>query len=76
MFEVTLYGSLAKTGKGHGTERIIEETIFPLVTIFHDEITPTLHPNTMDILAYKNGKRGTHVWVYSVGGWQSALKMS
>ena len=66
-YEVILYGSLAKTGKGHGTERIIEETIFP-VTIIHDETTPTLHPNTMDIIAYKNGKRDTSVRVYSVGG--------
>ena len=66
-FEVILYGSLAKTGKGHGTDCIIKETISP-VTIFYDETTPTLHPNAMDIVAYKNGKQVDKERVYSVGG--------
>ena len=50
-FEVTLYGSLAKTGNGHGTDSIIKQTISP-VTIIYDETTPTLHPNAMDLVAY------------------------
>ena len=29
LFKVTLYGSLALTGQGHGTDRIIEETLAP-----------------------------------------------
>ena len=29
---VFLYGSLAKTGKGHGTDRVIEKTLFPILT--------------------------------------------
>jgi L-serine dehydratase len=66
-FEVTLYGSLAKTGVGHGTEKVIEETISP-VQVFYDEKTEVAHPNTMDIVAYKNGKRANQVRVYSVGG--------
>ena len=66
-FEVTLYGSLAKTGKGHGTDSIIKQTISP-VTVIYDETTPTLHPNAMDLVAYKNGKRVSRVRVYSVGG--------
>ena len=66
-FKVILYGSLAKTGKGHGTDCIIKETISP-VTIFYDETTPTLHPNAMDIVAYKNGNQVDKERVYSVGG--------
>ena len=29
-FTVILYGSLAKTGKGHGTDRAITETLAPI----------------------------------------------
>ena len=29
-FRVTLYGSLAKTGKGHGTDNIIRKSFAPL----------------------------------------------
>jgi len=28
-FQVILYGSLAKTGKGHGTDQVIEKTLAP-----------------------------------------------
>ncbi len=28
-FHVILYGSLSKTGKGHGTDRVIEKTLAP-----------------------------------------------
>lgn len=66
-FEVTLYGSLAKTGNGHGTDSIIKQTISP-VTIIFDETTSTLHPNTMDLVAYKNEKREDQARVYSIGG--------
>ena len=30
LFKVTLFGSLALTGKGHGTDRIIMETSHPI----------------------------------------------
>lgn len=66
-FEVVLYGSLAKTGVGHGTERVIESVLAP-VKVVYDEKSEVAHPNTMDIFAIKNGKRDTHVRVYSVGG--------
>ena len=67
-FKATLYGSLAKTGTGHGTEEIIR-TVLPNVTIVCDESDMKLrHPNTMDLVAYKNGKEIGQVRVYSVGG--------
>ena len=67
-FKATLYGSLAKTGTGHGTEEIIR-AVLPNVEIICDERDLKLrHPNTMDLEAYKNGERIGQVRVYSVGG--------
>ena len=67
-FQVTLYGSLAKTGTGHGTEEIVR-TVLPNVEIINDETEANFrHPNTMDLKAYKNGKRIGQMRVYSVGG--------
>ena len=67
-FEVTLYGSLAKTGAGHGTTEIVRE-ILKNVKINLDESERELrHPNTMDLVAYEKGKRIGQVRVYSVGG--------
>ena len=31
-FQVKLYGSLCKTGKGHGTDRVLYETLSPVAT--------------------------------------------
>ena len=66
-FAVTLYGSLAKTGEGHGTGKIIEDILQP-VRIVCDEETQTAHPNTMDIVGYKDGQEIAKMRVYSVGG--------
>ena len=66
-FKVVLYGSLAKTGKGHGTEKVIESVLAP-VTVECDTQTPTAHPNTMDMTAYENGREVARMRVYSVGG--------
>ncbi len=70
LFKVTLYGSLAMTGEGHGTDRIINETAAPVkCEISLDTSSPCpVHPNTMDISAYKGGKLLTKKRVYSVGG--------
>lgn len=68
--EVVLYGSLSKTGKGHGTDRAITETLAPIKnTIKFDLTTPTaLHPNTILFSAYKNGEKIGEMTVLSVGG--------
>ena len=53
-FRVILYGSLSKTGVGHGTDRVIRETLAPLPTeiLFSNEELPAdAHPNTMDLIA-------------------------
>lgn len=70
LFRVILYGSLAKTGKGHGTDRVINETFSPTkVELVFDCDTNTIgHPNTMDIIAYKNGEQLGSERILSVGG--------
>ena len=57
-FKVVLYGSLALTGKGHGTDTVIINTARPhICTVEWDETTPCpVHPNTMDITALKGGE--------------------
>ena len=66
-FTVRLFGSLAKTGIGHGTDKVIE-SILPCVTIEYDETTECLHPNTMELIAYMGGVKCNFMRVYSVGG--------
>ena len=70
---VTLYGSLAKTGKGHGTDRAILEALSPISTeiVFcpDDAIAATLpHPNTMDFEGFANGRKVGEARVLSIGG--------
>ncbi len=70
-FEVTLYGSLAKTGKGHGTDRVIEHTLAPkpvkIIWQPSGEI-PLPHPNTMDLVAFRGEAEIGRLRVMSVGG--------
>lgn len=68
--KVTLYGSLAKTGKGHGTDKAIRETLGKVnVDISFDTQTEGLfHPNTVDFIAYENGKELGRNRYYSIGG--------
>lgn len=70
LFEVILYESLAKTGKGHRTDRAVTQALAPNpVTIIFDTISKNLpHPNTMDFIAYKEGKEIGRIRVISVGG--------
>ena len=70
-FTVTLYGSLSKTGKGHGTDKAVIAALAPTATevIFSDEPAEKFrHPNTLDLVAYKDGKETGSMRVYSIGG--------
>lgn len=69
-FKVVLYGSLSKTGEGHGTDRIIQETFAPIeVEICFDYETDDIpHPNTMDVTAFENGREIGKERILSVGG--------
>ena len=70
LMKVTLYGSLALTGKGHSTDLVILETAAPVkCEVLWDTDTPCpVHPNTMDIEVFKGGKPVAKKRVYSVGG--------
>ena len=70
-FTVILYGSLSKTGVGHGTDRVLKETLGSERTeiVFSAEDPADLpHPNTMDFIAYKGTEEIQRMRVMSVGG--------
>jgi len=70
-FRVTLYGSLAATGKGHLTDDAILKTLYPYPVEFIWEPATFLpfHPNGMKFEAIdQNGKvNGSRIF-YSIGG--------
>ena len=68
-FEVILYGSLADTGEGHGTDKAIEMVAGKLVKIIINKEDRDLpHENTMDIFSIVKGERTSPMRVMSVGG--------
>ena len=69
-FRVILYGSLSKTGVGHGTDRVLREVLSPLPTeiIFSNEEIADSHPNTLDFIAIENGQQTPAFRVESIGG--------
>ena len=70
-YEVTLYGSLAATGKGHLTDVAIYEELSKekTVILWHPEIVLPRHPNALRLSAInENGKEIDEWTVYSIGG--------
>ncbi len=69
-YRVILYGSLSKTGVGHGTDRVLREVLSPLPTeiVFSEEKLEEFHPNTMDFIALKDGQVLAQLRVESIGG--------
>ena len=69
-FQVTLYGSLSKTGIGHGTDRVLKDTLGAERTkiVFSKEIWDGMHPNTMDFSAFAGDIEIGHMRVESIGG--------
>lgn len=69
-FRVILYGSLSKTGVGHGTDRVLQNVLAPYPTeiVFSEEHLQSMHPNTMDFYALKDGEELAHLRVESIGG--------
>ena len=68
--KVILYGSLALTGKGHLTDKIIIDTLKEYkVQVIFDVATEVSHPNTVTFLAYDNMNEEILSQTYiSVGG--------
>lgn len=70
-YKAVLYDSLAKTGKGHMTDKAILNTLAPKETMIEwspESLEKLPHPNTMDFFAYKDGKECGRMRVMSVGG--------
>ena len=69
-FEVTLYGSLAATGKGHMTDWAILNTLqAPTEIVWKSEVVLPFHPNGMLFKAFDEAKELLGEWqVFSIGG--------
>lgn len=70
-FEITLYGSLAATGKGHLTDKAIIDVLGKERTKIHwrSDIFLDLHPNAMKFEAFdKNNQLLSTNTYYSIGG--------
>ena len=70
-YQVTLFGSLAATGRGHLTDKVLAEVFqpAPLEIIWVPEKELPLHPNGMHFEALTaEGKQIDHWEVYSIGG--------
>ena len=68
--KVILYGSLALTGEGHGTDKVLRETISaPNELVLDIETKDLPHPNTLDFIVYDNDKNEVaKVRAMSIGG--------
>lgn len=69
-YVVTLFGSLALTGKGHGTDRALK-TVFGsrILTVVFDEKSLCIHPNTMQFAALDgSGNVIGQMQIFSIGG--------
>lgn len=70
-FRVTLYGSLAATGKGHLTDQAIiaASAPIPVEIVWRPDIVPQFHTNGMLYEALDPDGNVTDTWtIYSIGG--------
>lgn len=69
-FRVTLYGSLAATGVGHGTDTVIKKVLAPnkVYIVWRPKKVLPVHPNAMLFEGLEDGKVVADWTVYSVGG--------
>ncbi len=73
---VTLYGSLSKTGKGHGTDRAILDTLatIPTEVVFNnDDMLALEHPNTLNFKGYIKDALVADMTFLSIGGGEIRL---
>lgn len=70
-YTVTLYGSLAATGRGHLTDKAIIDVLGTEKTdiVWHPEIFLPFHPNGMLYEAFDENNQKIKEWtIYSIGG--------
>ncbi|MBQ4257911.1 MAG: L-serine ammonia-lyase, iron-sulfur-dependent, subunit alpha [Clostridia bacterium] len=67
-YEVTLFGSLAFTGEGHGTGKAIDNALPGIKIIYNRTETDLPHPNTMLFRAFRDGQEIAATRIFSIGG--------
>ena len=68
-YTAELFGSLALTGKGHGTDRVLKEVLGENTKIIFDARAKELkHPNTLKLYKTENGENVLVCTAQSVGG--------
>ena len=68
-FEVTLFGSLGATGRGHMTDVAIMDAIPGIKIVWEPKTFLPFHPNGMEFRSYDADDQLTDQWtVFSVGG--------
>lgn len=71
-YEVTLYGSLAATGKGHMTDVAILDVLTPVAPVdivWEPKVFLPFHPNGMKFVAIDESGNVIKEWfIYSIGG--------
>lgn len=71
-YKVTLYGSLALTGKGHGTDNVIRNTFLShnkeADIVFDYDLNDIKHPNTMKLEAILSNGEVIEKTYQSIGG--------
>ena len=74
-FKVILYGSLAKTGKGHMTDVAVKRCLGEdkCQVVFDYDTVIDFHSNTLDIVAYKGEIEIKRQRYYSIGGGEVLL---
>ena len=71
LYRVKLYESLCKTGRGHGTDRVLYAVLGrerTEVQFCDYSPEPLPHPNTLDFFAFRGGEQIGYMRVMSVGG--------
>ena len=67
-YQVTLFGSLAFTGEGHGTKNAIRSALPDAEVVFDRETKDLPHPNTMLFKAFRDGQLIGSDRIFSIGG--------
>lgn len=71
-YEVTLFGSLAATGKGHLTDKAVLDVLSPAAPtdiVWKPDVVLPTHTNGMEFVAFDAEGNATEPWrAYSIGG--------
>ncbi|MBP5230767.1 MAG: L-serine ammonia-lyase, iron-sulfur-dependent, subunit alpha, partial [Clostridia bacterium] len=67
-YRVTLFGSLAFTGEGHGTGKAIRAVLPNANVLFQKDARDLPHPNTMVFEALRGGEVFGKARIFSIGG--------